>query len=141
MDFQGVRPDLIKFEMRQTTGNPAWEKDVKKPGFFGRLLSGTGRIIGGVATPLSFVFPPAALAAAGMYGMAATGDIMQASTYSKIMEAQAARSMTQASFPGLAPDGIAIQPASGTPMSPYNEMVMGVLFSRDQATNAMSHNF
>lgn len=137
MDFQGVKPDLVKFEMRATAGTPAWEKQIKKPGAFGRFMSGTGRLLGAVAAPLSFAYPPAALAAAGMYGVAGVGDIAQNRAYQQAIESASARSFNAASFPGLDISG-AVQPAS-TPLSPHNEMVMNVLFSRDAALGAMAN--
>lgn len=138
MEFQGVRPDLVKFEMRQATGTPAWAKEVKRPGFFGRLLSGVGRIAGAVAAPFSFMFPPAALAAAGMYGAAGIGDQVQFRAYQRAMESASQRDLTNAYFPGLDMNTGGLQPAS-TPLSPKDEMVMNVLFSRDSSSLAMAH--
>ena len=138
MDFQGVRPDLVKFEMRQATGTPAWEKEIKKPGFFGRLMSGVGRIAGAVAAPFSFMFPPAALAAAGMYGVAGVGDQIQAKNYQRAMESASQRNLNNVSFPGLDVSGQGgIQPAS-TAVSPQDERIMNVLFSRDSASMSMA---
>lgn len=134
MQFSGVRPDLIKFEMRKTEGRPAWVKEAKKPGFFGRLLSGIGRFFGAVAAPLSFIFPPAALAAAGMYGVSSIGDQIQAKAYQKRMQQdQQAQNVV---FPGLGPGG-GFQPASA--VSPHNEMIMNVLFARDQSSLSMAN--
>lgn len=138
MDFQGVRPDLVKFEMRQATGTPAWAKEIKKPGFFGRLLSGMGRIVGATAAPLSFLFPPAALAAAGMYGVSALGDQMQYRAYEKAMHSASQRSLENVSFPGLDLGNIGIQPAAHA-VSPQDEQIMNVLFARDQASLQMAH--
>lgn len=137
MQYQGVRPDLVKFEMRQATGTPAWQQEIKKPGGFGRFLSGLGRIVGAVAAPLSFIFPPAALAAAGMYGASSIGDQIQAKSYQRAMEAQAQRNPQNISFPGLDLGSMGIQPAS-SPLSQKNEMVMNVLFARDGASQAMT---
>lgn len=139
MQFQGVRPDLVKFEMRQATGTPAWAKEVKRPGFFGRLLSGFGRITGAVASPLAFMFPPAALGAAGMYGVASIGDQMQYKAYEKAMTSAQQRDLTNASFPGLNMGEIGIQPASAS-ISPNDEMIMNVLFARDSASLSMAHS-
>lgn len=137
MEFKAVRPDLVKYEMRQTTGTPAWEKEVKKPGAFGRVMSGSGRVLGSVAAPLSFLFPPAALAAAGMYGVASIGDQVQVRSYERAMEAATNRNFSPISFPGLDPYGVSnVQPTS-TPLSPHNEMVMEVLFTRDAALGSM----
>ncbi len=138
MQFQGVRPDLVKFEMRQATGTPAWQQEIKRPGGFGRFLSGIGRIFGAVAAPLSFIFPPAALAAAGMYGASSIGDQIQSKAYQNAMEAQAQRNPQNVSFPGLDVGGAApFQPAS-TPLTQQNEMVMNVLFNRGNAQQAMT---
>lgn len=133
MNFQGVRPDLVKFEMRQTSGRPAWMKEAKRPGFFGRLLSGLGRLVAGVAAPLSFIFPPAALAAAGMYGVGQIGDQIQYRAYQKAMENQS--QLQNASFPGLDLGGSSFRPASS--VSAQDQRVMDVLFSRDTASAAM----
>ncbi|MBI4125092.1 MAG: hypothetical protein HY609_04270 [Deltaproteobacteria bacterium] len=138
MDFQAVRPDLVKFEMRQATGTPAWAKEIKKPGFFGRLLSGLGRIAGATAAPLSFIFPPAALAAAGMYGVSAIGDQIQYNAYEKAFSSAAQRDLSNASFPGLDLGNIGIQPATHA-ISPQDEQIMNVLFARDQASLGMAH--
>ncbi len=137
MDFQGVRPDLVKFEMRQTTGTPAWEKEIHKPGFFGRLMSGVGRVVGAVAAPFSFMFPPAALAAAGMYGVAGIGDQVQYRTYQRAMESASQRNLTNTSFPGLDTGNIGLQPASAS-VSTNDQQIMNVLFARDQASLSMS---
>lgn len=132
MNFSGIRPDLVKYEMRQTTGLPAWSKPVKTPGFFGRLLSGIGRFFGAVAAPLSFLFPPAALVAAGSYGAAQLGDQIQYRSYQKMVEAQQAKGTQGTYFPGL-------QPAASYSLSPRDEMVMDVLFARGDASLRMAH--
>ena len=139
MQFQGVRPDLVKFEMRQTTGTPAWVPEAKKPGFFGRLLSGLGRIVGAVAVPLSFVFPPAALVAAGSYGGATIGDMVQAKAQQRVMEANAQRAQQAGYIPGLGVDQPGVMPASAAIGSPYNHDVMNVLFTRGDASLSMAH--
>ena len=137
MEFQGVRPDFVKYEMRQTSGRPAWEKEVKKPGGFGRFLSGIGKLFGAIAAPLSFIFPPAALATAGMYGVSSIGDQVQSKAYQKTMEAQAGRNPQNVSFPGLGVQS-GFQPASSVGISPQNDMIMNVLFSRDNASMSMA---
>jgi len=140
MTLQTVRPDLVKFEMRQTTGRPAWQAEVKKPGFFARLLSGVGKFFGAIAAPLSFIFPPAALGAAGMYGLGSIGDQIQAQSYQKQMEAAGKRNPENVSFPGLDLGGFGgIQPASGVGISPKSAMIMDVLFARDGASLSMAH--
>ena len=138
MEFQGVRPDLVKFEMRQATGTPAWQQEVKRPGGFGRFLSGIGRLFGAVAAPLSFIFPPAALATAGMYGAGAIGDQIQTKAYQRAMDADAKRNPQNVSFPGLDLGQIGLQPVNQMSVSPQNEMVMHVLFQRDAASASMA---
>ena len=139
MEFKGIQPDLVRFEMRRTSGRPAWEKEVKKPGGFSRFLSGMGRILGAVSAPLSFVFPPMALASAGMYGLAGVGDYVQAKHYGRMAEAQANKGMQNIVFPGL--DGGTqtgqIQPA-GYAVSPQQEQVLDVLFAREDAMMHMA---
>lgn len=138
MEFQGVRPDFVKYELRTTTGRPAWEKEVKKPGGFGRFLSGIGRLFGAVAAPLSFIFPPAALATAGMYGAASIGDQVQTRAYQKAVEGEANRSSQNVSFPGLGVSS-GFQPV-GAGVSPQDQMIMNVLLTRDNASMSMAHS-
>ena len=81
--FQRVKPDVIKYEIRQLNGVTAAESQVNKRkgkfgSIFGKLLSGVGRFVGAVAAPLSVLFPPAALGAAAAYGFAKLGDVAQA---------------------------------------------------------------
>ena len=143
MDFRPVKPDLVRFEMRKTEGVPAQLEEIKKPGTFGRFLSGMGRFFGAVSMPLTFIFPPAALAAAGMYGVGQIGDIVQQRAYSRAIEQQAIKQQTsQVVYPGLGAtgEGSGMQRASGTARGVSNEedRVMNVLFARDQALNAMA---
>src|SRR3989338_7489496 len=101
MSYQAVRPDLVRYQVRHTSGDPIWAKQQKKPGGFGRFLSGLGRILGGVAAPLSFIFPPAALAAAGMYGTSQIGDVIQARAYTKQVGEQQKQQASFVVYPGL----------------------------------------
>ena len=139
MELTPIQPDLVRFEMRMTQGVDPTVREQKKPGFFGRLLSGLGRVLGAVAAPLSFIFPPAAIGAAGMYGLGAIGDQMQAKAYQKQTEKMQREGQTQASFPGLQLDNSAISPA-GFDVSASDERVMNVLFSRNDAMMEMAHS-
>lgn len=101
-----------------------------------------GRVLGAVAAPLSFVFPPAALAAAGMYGAAQTGDIVQAHAYTRAIEQRQKEQANLVVYPGLDMGGMGnMQPVSGT--QSYNardEQVMNVLFTRDNALHSMAES-
>lgn len=134
MEFKGIQPDLVRFEMRRTSGAPAWEKEVKKSGGFSRFLSGMGRLLGSVSAPLSFVFPPMALASAGMYGLAGVGDYVQSKHYGRIMEAQANKGMQNVVFPGM--DGGQSQGMTqpvGYAVSAQQDQVVDILFAREDA--------
>lgn len=139
MQFSPIQPDLVKYEMRMVQGVDAHAREQKKPGFFGRLLSGMGRVLGAVATPLSFIFPPAAIGAAGMYGIGAIGDQMQAKSYQKQAEKMQRDQQTNVSFPGLQMDSEAMQPVNFD-ISASDERVMNVLFARNDAMTEMAHS-
>ena len=139
MELRPIQPDLVKYEMRMVQGVDPAVKEARKPGFFSRLLSGLGRVLGAVAMPLSFIFPPAAIGAAGMYGIGQIGDQMQAKVAQKQMEKQQRQQQTQVSFPGLEMDQSAVQPASYD-MSASDERVMNVLFSRNELMNQTAHS-
>lgn len=139
MQFSPIQPDLVKYEMRMVQGVDPTVREQKKPGFFGRLLSGLGRVLGAVAMPLSFIFPPAAIGAAGMYGIGSIGDQMQAKSAQKQMDKMQREQQTQVSFPGLQMDAEAIQPV-GYDISASDERVMNVLFARNDAMTEMAHS-
>lgn len=132
-----VTPDLVRFEMRMVQGQDPHVREQKKPGGFGRFLSGLGRILGAIAMPMSFLFPPAAIGAAGMYGMSALGDGMQAKAYGKAAEKAQREQNTMVSFPGLDVGSSAIAPASYD-RSIRDEEVMGVLGARGGAMTDMA---
>jgi hypothetical protein len=138
VQFKSVEPSLIRYEMRMVQGVDPHVREQKKPGFFGRLLSGLGRVLGAVAMPLSFIFPPAAIGAAGMYGLGQIGDQMQVRSAQKQMEKAQRDSQTQVSFPGLQFDSSAIQPA-GFDISANDQEIMNVLFARNDAMTEMAH--
>ena len=139
MEFNPIQPDLVRYEMRMVQGVDPTVKEAKKPGFFSRLLSGMGRVLGAIAAPLSFIIPPAAIGAAGMYGLSQIGDQMQARSAQKQMEKAQRDQQTQVSFPGLAIDQSAVQPANFD-LSAQDERVMNVLFARNDAMNQMAHS-
>ena len=131
MEFTPVRPDLVRFEMRMVQGQDPHVREQKKPGAFGRFLSGIGKVLGSVAMPLSFLFPPAAI-----------GDQLRGRAYQKEMEKVQREQATTVAFPGLASGpGEGIRPASGTAMSPGDEQVMNVLFKRNDAMIANTREF
>ncbi len=135
MSLSTVQPTLIRYEMRMVQGVDPHTREQRKPGFFGRLLSGLGRVLGAVAAPLSFIFPPAAIAAAGMYGLGKIGDQMQVSSAQKIAQKQQ-QAMTPVSYPGMQLDASAVNPA-GFDVSAQDAQVMRVLYSRGDAQTAM----
>lgn len=138
MEFRSVQPSLIKYEMRMVQGVDPHVREQKKPGFFGRLLSGLGRVLGAVAMPLSFIFPPAAIGAAGMYGLGQIGDQMQMKAAQKQMEQMQRQQQTQVSFPGLQLSDPGVSPA-GFDISARDAQVMDVLFARGDAMTQMAH--
>lgn len=137
MEFRPIEPSMIRYEMRMVQGIDPHVREQKKPGFFGRLLSGLGRVLGAIAMPMSFIFPPAAIGAAGMYGLGQIGDQMQVKSAQKQMEKAQREQNTQVSFPGLQIDGSSIQPA-GFDISASDEQVMNVLFARNDAMTQMA---
>ncbi|OGQ49452.1 MAG: hypothetical protein A3I09_04225 [Deltaproteobacteria bacterium RIFCSPLOWO2_02_FULL_47_10] len=128
MNFTPIKPDLVKYEMRMVSGENPFEQQQKKPGAFGRFLSGIGRFFGAVAAPMSLIFPPAAIGAAGMYGIGQIGDQMQYKSYQKVMQQQA--SPQYISYPGL---DLGSNAGSGAAMqiSANDQMIMDVLFARN----------
>lgn len=124
--------------MRMVQGQNPHEREQKRPGAFGRFLSGVGKVLGAVAMPLSFLFPPAAIGAAGMYGMGQIGDGLQQRAYTRAYEKQMKDSMTRVSFPGLGVGGSSqIQPAAGT-MGANDQQVMQVLDARGGSMTEMA---
>jgi hypothetical protein len=124
--------------MRMVQGIDPHVREQRKPGFFGRLLSGLGRVLGAVAAPMSFIFPPAAIAAAGMYGLGKIGDQMQVSAYQKMMEKQQ-QAMQPVAYPGMELDASGLSPASFD-VSAHDARVMDVLFSRGDVQTSMTAN-
>lgn len=137
MPLNKIKPDLVRYEMRMVQGVNPHEKEQKRPGAFGRFLSGAGRVLGSVAMPLSFIFPPAAIAAAGMYGVGAIGDQAQGRAYGRAYEKMMRERATAVSFPGLEFNPSPIQPAAAG-MSAGDSEVMRVLDARGHAMTDMS---
>ena len=137
MPLNTVKPDLVRFEMRMVQGVNPHEREQKKPGAFGRFLSGFGKVLGSMAMPLSFIFPPAAIGAAGMYGVGAIGDQVQQRAYTTAIEKQQKEQQTQVAFPGLEMGGMGIQPAAFD-MSTRDRQVMQVLDARGHSMTDMS---
>ena len=133
-----INSDMVRYEMRVVQGQDPHAREVKRPGKFGRFLSGLGKIFGSIAMPLSFMFPPAAIGAAGMYGIGAIGQGMEARSYAKAAEKMQQQQHTRVSFPGLQMGGMSqIQPAAGT-MAGNNQQIMQVLDARGNSMTDMS---
>ena len=137
MSFSRVQPTLVRYEMRMVQGQDPRVREQRKPGFFGRLLSGMGRVLGAVAAPLSFIFPPAAIAAAGMYGLGKVGDQMQVSAYQKMVAKQQQAAMP-VSYPGMDISGVGGASPASFDVSAQDARVMDVLFSRGNAQTEMA---
>lgn len=138
MEFQPVKPDLVKYEMRMVEGENPYQKEQKRPGAFARFMSGAGKVLGSMAMPMSLIFPPAAIGAAGMYGMGAIGDQMQQRIYVNELQKMQQQSMTSVSFPGLGVGPGGVQPAAGS-VPAADEQVMGILFQRNNAMLESAH--
>ena len=137
MALNTIKPDLVRFEMRMVQGINPHVKEQKKPGAFGRFLSGLGRVLGAAALPMSFIFPPAAIAAAGMYGVSAIGEQSQRRAYSKAAEKMQRERATTVSFPGLQFGSSAVQPAAFD-MTGRDQDVMRVLEARGGSMTEMA---
>ena len=136
-----MNPDLVRFEMRMVQGQDVNVREQKRPGAFSRFISGLGKVLGSIAMPLSFVFPPAALASAGMYGIGALGDMGQARAAQKVAEKAQREQNTMVSVPGLDIGGgaQAIAPA-GFDLSAREQAVMNVLDTRGGAMQDMARS-
>ncbi len=145
MQFARLQPDAIKYEVRQLSGTDISKAQVKKRGGFSRFLSGIGRFFGAIAAPLSFVFPPAAIGAAAMYGVSQIGDMgqikaarKQAEQMQKIQAGQGG--MGQIYIPGLAEMGP--QPSALSAFDPFGqsreEQGLRVLAARNDVDVSMA---
>jgi hypothetical protein len=141
MNFAPVRPDLVKYEMRMVSGEDPFAQQQKTPGAFGRFLSGVGRFFGAVAAPMSLIFPPAAIGAAGMYGIGQIGDQMQYRTFMKMQQQQSQPQYI--SYPGLdlapTPGGVSPARMPGLEISQQQENVMDLLFARNDMMLESAH--
>lgn len=140
MEFSRIRPDLVKYEMRMVSGDNPFEQERKTPGAFGRFLSGMGRFFSAIAAPMSLIFPPAAIGAAGMYGIGQIGDQMQFRAYQKMMQQQGGAQSI--SYPGLDLSETGnYTPLSGEgySLSGQQENAMGVLFARNDMMLDSAH--
>lgn len=141
MNFSPIRPDAVKYEMRMVSGEDPFAQSQKRPGIFGRFLSGIGRFFATVAAPMSLIFPPAAIGAAGMYGLGQIGDQMQYKAYQKMMQNQTAPQYI--SYPGLdlSTSAGGVVPSKGpiVPLSSQQEQVMDVLFARNDMMLESAH--
>lgn len=138
MSFDAMKPDLVRFEMRMVQGQDPHVREQRKPGGFGRFLSGIGKVLGAIAMPLSFMFPPAALGAAGMYGLGALGDGMQARTAKRTMEKMQREQNTMVSFPGLDVSGGSQLSPAAFDMATGDQDVMKVLDARGHSMKTMA---
>lgn len=142
MAYDRIQPDYIKYEARVVQGQDPTEAERKRPGGFARFLSGCGKVLGAVAAPLSFIFPPAAIGAATMYGVGTLGDQMQQRNAQKEFEQMQRENATVISYPGLdasksasnlrpASFGVTQQPQAQAGMTEQDAAVMSVLFARN----------
>lgn len=141
MNFNPVRPDAVKYEMRMVSGENPFEQSQKTPGAFGRFLSGVGRFFGAVAMPIGLIFPPAMIGAAGMYGLGQIGDQVQTRAYMKMQQQQATPQYI--SYPGLdmsdQTGGVTPAKGPGFDLSAQQETVMDVLFARNDMMLESAH--
>lgn len=141
MQFNPIRPDAIKYEMRMVSGEDPFAVQKKTPGAFGRFLSGVGRFFSAIAAPFSLIFPPAAIGAAGMYGIGQIGDQMQYKQYIKMQQQQ--QTPQYISYPGLdtsgSSGGVVPARAPGLEMSQQQQTVMDVLYARNDMMLESAH--
>jgi len=137
VDFRPIKPDMVKYEMRMVRGEDPFMKHQKKPGGFGRFLSGIGKFFGAVAMPLSFIFPPAMIGALGAYGLGQIGDQMQYKSYMKVAQQQATQQGTNVSFPGMS--GVMGGGPGGGQLSSVQADILNVLYSRNDMMMDSAH--
>lgn len=119
--------------MRMVSGEDPFAKHQKQPGGFGRFLSGVGRLLGAVAMPFSFIFPPAMIGALSAYGLGQIGDQVQQKTYMKSMQQQASHQAQQVAFPGME------DVMGGAQLSPVQTDVLNVLYARNDLMMESAH--
>lgn len=147
VNFAGIKPDVIKYEVRRLSGTDINESQQKKRGGFGRFLSGLGRILGAVAAPLSFVFPPAALVAAGAYAGSKVGDMLQQKAAVKMIkdrDRQSGQELGQVFMPGMTQASMDLTRDTGRIFDPTQQRhannVVEVLVARNDVDTAMAHS-
>ncbi len=150
VNFSGIKPDAIKYEIRHLSGQDVHTAEQKKRGGFGRFLSGLGRILGAVAAPLSFVFPPAALVAAGAYAGSQVGDMLQQKAVTKMIKERQGQSggsgqeLGQVYIPGLTQTAMDLTSDTVKVFNPAQQQaannVVNVLVARNDVDTAMAHS-
>ncbi len=142
MEFSRLRPDIIKYEVRELAGTNVQAAQHKKRGGFGRFLSGMGRMLGAIAAPLSFIFPPAALGAAGAYGVSKIGDMVQLGAAKKMMRDQQSteQPLGQVFIPGLTQTAMDLTRDTGVSAGSRDQQAMGILMARNDMTMASAQN-
>lgn len=133
MEFPQIRPDVIKYEVRTISGESIQSQAQHRPGGFARFMSGLGRIIGAIAAPLSFIFPPAAIGAAAAYGVSRLGDTMQYRSYQKMAAQQQEQGSAPLYVPGVEQSSFDLTKDNphAQPVSRQDERIMNVLFARN----------
>jgi len=127
MAFNQIRPDFVRYEMRMVQGEEPFAVHQKRPGGFGRFLSGLGKVLGAIAAPFSFIFPPAMIGALTMYGLGSIGDRIQAAAYNKQMKNEMLRQASQVVIPGMEDGGALTLTGGAFPA----EDVLNVLYARN----------
>jgi hypothetical protein len=119
-------------------GQDPFVKHQRRPGGFGRFLSGIGKLFGAIAMPLSFLFPPAAIGALGMYGLSKIGDQIQMKSQMNAMQKMGQHQASQAIFPGME-DVMGGGPRQAASISPIQADILNVLYARNDLMNESSH--
>lgn len=147
VNFAGVKPDVIKYEVRRLSGPDIHQAQQKKRGGFGRFLSGLGRMMGAIAAPLSFIFPPAALVAAGAYAGSKVGDMLQQKAMVKMVkdrDRQAGGELGQVFIPGMTQASMDLTRDTTKVFDPIQQRhannVVNVLVARNDVDTAMAHS-
>ncbi len=150
VDFAGVRPDVIKYEIRRLDGQDINQAQQKKRGGFGRFLSGLGRIVSAIAAPLSFIFPPAGLVAAGAYAGSKVGDMLQQKAAMKMVKdqdrqgGQDGQGLGQVFIPGLTQTSMDLTRDTTQVFNPtiqrHADNVVNVLVARNDVDTTMAHS-
>lgn len=138
MEFSRVRPDVIKYEVRQLSGTPIDQARQHKRGGFARFLSGLGRILGAIAAPLAAFFPPAAIGAAAAYGVSKIGDVGQMRAAQK--NAEEAANQQQTMTPSVIPGVDMAMDLARDPVKMFNPLAAGSPRDRQVAQVLLARN-